>query len=241
LRYIVTVYNIGTCTQRDPVHFYYFKEENKVNALHTNTVKLLARFIIIFPIFILSSCALFWPHSSLEGEEIAVAEHDYLIGPGDDVDIIVWRNPEVSMSVQVRPDGKITSPLVEDLAASGKTSTQLARDIEEALTKYIQQPVVTIIVRRFIGPYNEQVRVVGEASEPKALAYRENMTVMDVMIAVGGLTDFADGNGTMLIRTINGEKQEFRIRLHDLLRDGDISANVQMQQGDILVIPESFF
>src|SRR5690606_38238916 len=141
----------------------------------------------------------------------------------------------------VRPDGKITTPLVEDLPASGKTSTQLARDIEEALSKYIQQPVVTVVVTEFVGPYSEQIRVVGEAARPQALPYRENMTLMDVLIAVGGITDFASGNRASIIRTIGGEQRQFRVRLTDLIRDGDISANVPMKQGDILVIPESFF
>ncbi len=166
---------------------------------------------------------------------------DYLIGPGDNVEIIVWRNPEISMSVPVRPDGKITTPLVEDLPASGKTSTQLARDIEETLSKYIQEPVVTVVVTEFVGPFGEQVRVIGEAANPMALAYREKMTLMDVMIAVGGMTDFAAGNRARLIRTINGEQQQFRVRLDDLIRDGDVSANVPVLQGDVLVIPESLF
>ncbi len=211
-----------------------------MNALHTNTVKWLASLIIIFPIITLGGCSLFGTNYPPlpEGE---LTEHDYLIGPGDDVDIIVWRNPEVSMMVPVRPDGKITTPLVEDLMASGKTSTQLARDIEETLSKYIQQPVVTVIVKRFIGPYSEQIRVLGEAAEPQALPYRDKMTVLDVMIKVGGLTDFADGNGARIIRTTNGVEEEFSVRLNDLVRDGDISANVAMRQGDILVIPESFF
>jgi polysaccharide export outer membrane protein len=217
-------------------HFHYFKEENKVNALHTNTVKWLACFIIISSIFTLSGCKSYPP-----AENVEAAEHDYLIGPGDDIDIIVWRNPEVSMMVPVRPDGKITTPLVEDLPASGKNSTQLARDIEETLSRYIQQPVVTVIVKRFIGPYSEQIRVVGEAQEPQALPYREKMTVMDVMIAVGGLTDFADGNGSRIIRTTDGIEEQLGVRLEDLIRDGDISANVTMRQGDVLVIPESFF
>jgi len=130
---------------------------------------------------------------------------------------------------------------VEDLLASGKTSTQLARDIEITLSKYTQPPIVTVIVKRFVGPYSEQIRVIGEAAEPQALPYREKMTVMDVMIKVGGLTDFADGNGATIIRTIDGEERAFSVRLNDLVRDGDISANVPMQQGDVLVIPESFF
>lgn len=218
-----------------------------MNALHTKTVKWLVCFIIILPIFTLSGCSNFqkkWANlwkSYPPAENITVDEHNYLIGPGDEIDIIVWRNPEVSMLVPVRPDGKITTPLVEDLKASGKNSTQLARDIEEALSKYIQQPVVTVIVKRFVGPYSEQIRVVGEASEPQALPYREKMTLMDVMISVGGLTDFADGNGARIIRTMDGEEKELSVRLQDLVRDGDISANVTMRQGDVLVIPESFF
>ena len=157
------------------------------------------------------------------------------------MDVIVWRNPEVSMAVPVRPDGKITTPLVEDLPASGKTSTQLARDIEQALSKYIQQPVVTVVVTEFVGPYTEQIRVIGEATKPQALPYREEMTLMDVLIEVGGITDFAAGNKARIIRNIEGKQQQFRVRLDDLIRDGDISANVPMRQGDVLVIPESFF
>lgn len=167
--------------------------------------------------------------------------HDYLVGPGDSVNIIVWRNPEVSMSVPVRPDGKITTPLVEDLPASGKTASQLARDIEKALAKYIQEPIVTVIVTEFVGPYSEQIRVIGQAAKPQALPYRENMTVLDVLIAVGGVTDFADGNKASVIRNVAGKPQQFGVRLDDLIKDGDISANVLMRPGDVLVIPESFF
>ncbi|NIA53221.1 sugar ABC transporter substrate-binding protein [Massilia sp. TW-1] len=173
--------------------------------------------------------------------ETQVTDSQYLIGPGDSVNIIVWRNPEVSMSVPVRPDGKITTPLVEDLPAAGKTSTALARDIEKALSKYIQQPVVTVIVTNFVGNYNEQIRVIGQAAKPQALAYRRDMSLMDVMIAVGGTTEFAAGNRAKLIRNVDGKQQQFNVRLDDLIKDGDISANVPMRAGDILVIPESFF
>jgi polysaccharide export outer membrane protein len=200
-------------------------------------MKWLACFAVAFPIFFLGGCK---SYPSLSPDEKYLA-HDYLIGPGDNVDIIVWRNPEVSMAVPVRPDGKITTPLVEDLPASGKTSTQLARDIEEALSKYIQQPVVTVVVTEFVGPYTEQIRVIGEATKPQALPYREEMTLMDVLIEVGGITDFAAGNQARIIRRIDGEQQQFSVRLDDLIRDGDISANVPMRQGDVLVIPESFF
>jgi polysaccharide export outer membrane protein len=186
----------------------------------------------------LGGCA---THRGGQPIETQVVDSQYLIGPGDSVNIIVWRNPEVSMSVPVRPDGKITTPLVEDLPAAGKTSTALARDIEKALSKYIQQPVVTVIVTNFVGNYNEQIRVIGQAAKPQALPYRRDMSLMDVMIAVGGTTEFAAGNRAKLIRNVDGKQQQFNVRLDDLIKDGDISANVPMRAGDILVIPESFF
>jgi polysaccharide export outer membrane protein len=145
------------------------------------------------------------------------------------------------MSVPVRPDGKITTPLVEDLPAAGKTSTELARDIEKALAKFIQQPVVTVVVTGFVGNYGDQIRVIGQAARPQALAYRRDMSLMDVLIAVGGVTEFASGNRASIIRTIEGKQQKLNVRLDDLIKDGDISANMPMRPGDILVIPESFF
>jgi len=171
---------------------------------------------------------------------VASPEYTYLIGPGDNVNIIVWRNPDLSTSVPVRPDGKITVPLVEDLPAIGKDSTSLARDIESALGKYIRDPVVTVIVTGFVGPYSEQIRVVGEAARPQALPYRQNMTILDVMIAVGGITDFADGNQAHILRPADGNKL-YNVRLKDLLRRGDVSANVDMKPGDVVVIPQSWF
>ena len=180
-------------------------------------------------------------HQPISAADTPPPAHDYLVGPGDNVNIMVWRNPEVSMSVPVRPDGKITTPLVEDLPASGKTSSQLARDIEKALAKYIQEPVVTVIVTGFVGPYGEQIRVIGQAAKPQALPYRKDMRLMDVLIAVGGITDFAAGNQASIIRSISGTQQQFAVRLNDLIKDGDMSANVPMRPGDILVIPESFF
>ncbi|MFZ6645835.1 XrtA/PEP-CTERM system exopolysaccharide export protein [Undibacterium sp. TJN25] len=178
------------------------------------------------------------PPAPTEG---AIPTNDYIIGAGDTINVIVWRNPEVSMSVPVRPDGKITTPLVEDIVANGKTSTQLARDVEKALEKFIQQPVVTIIVTGFAGPYQEQIRVIGQAAKPQALAYRQGMSLMDVMIAVGGITEFAAGNKANLIRTTDGKQQKLSVRLNDLIKDGDISANVPVRPGDVLVIPQSFF
>ena len=168
-------------------------------------------------------------------------DYTYLIGPGDSVQIFVWRNPEVSNSVIVRPDGKITAPLVEELDTSGKTPAQLARDIEGVLSTYIKEPIVTVMVGGFIGPYSEQIRIIGEASQPQAIPYKQWMTALDVMIAVGGLTDFAAGNRTAIVRIVDGTQQEYQVRLDDLVRDGDISANVDMLPGDIMIIPESFF
>jgi len=170
----------------------------------------------------------------------ATPDYVYVIGPLDTVNIIVWRNPEISMSVPVRPDGKITTPLVEDLPALGKDSTTLARDIERALSKYIRDPVVTVIVTSFIGPYDQTIRVIGEAARPQTLAYRQNMTLLDVMIAVGGLTDFADGNAASIFRTADGGKS-YSVRLRDLVKRGDVNANVDVKPGDILIIPQSWF
>lgn len=166
--------------------------------------------------------------------------YNYIIGPGDAVNIVVWRNPELSMSVPVRPDGKIAAPLVEDLPAMGKDATTLARDIETALGKYIRDPVVTVVVTAFVGPYSEQIRVVGEAAKPQTLPYKQKMTLLDVMIAVGGMTDFADGNATTLLRTADGDKQ-YSVRVKDLVKRGDVSANVEMKPGDVLIIPRSWF
>ncbi len=170
------------------------------------------------------------------------ASPDYLykIGPGDSVQINVWRNPEISASVPVRPDGKLTAPLIEDLPAMGKDPTTLARDVEKALSKYIRDPVVTVIVGGFVGPYPEQIRVMGEAAKPQALSYRQGMTLLDLMIAVGGLTDFADGNNASIMRTSEGGKQ-YSVRLKDLVKRGDITANVDVKPGDILLIPQSWF
>ena len=165
----------------------------------------------------------------------------YLIGPGDNVNIFVWGNPELSSSVPVRPDGRITTPLIEDVQASGKTPTQLARIMEQRLTKYIKNPVVTVIVTGFVGRYSEQIRVVGEAAQPQAIPYKENITLLDLMIQVGGITEFAAGNRASIVRIIDGKQQQMRVRLDDLLKAGDISANVPMLPGDILIIPESWF
>ena len=166
---------------------------------------------------------------------------EYLIGPGDNLQVFVWRNPELSTTVPVRPDGKITTPLIEDVIASGKTSSQLAREMEQRLTLYVKNPVVTVSVTQFVGRFSEQIRVVGEAAKPQALAYRENMTLLDVLIDVGGLTVFANGNKARVIRVKDGKQTQFDVRLDDLVKQGDISANIVMAPGDILIIPESWF
>lgn len=170
----------------------------------------------------------------------ASPDYQYIIGAGDTLNIVVWRNPELSMVVPVRPDGKIAAPLVEDLPALGKDSTTLARDIEKALSKVIRDPVVTVVVTNFVGPYSEQIRVVGEAAKPQVLAYKQKMTLLDVMIAVGGVTEFADGNGASILRTLEGNKR-YSVRIKDLIKRGDVTANVEMKPGDVLIIPQGWF
>jgi len=200
----------------------------------------IARASIVLAVVAMAGCSstpTYPPAPTLTGDY----EWNYLVGPGDSVNVFVWRNPEVSGTFPVRPDGKMTMNLVEDIQASGKTPTQLARDIEKTLSKYIQEPIVTVIVGGGIGPFDQQIRVVGEAAKPQALNYREKMSLIDLMIAVGGLTDFAAGNKAYILRTANGKQVQLGVRLEDLLKGGDISANVDMRPGDVLVVPESLF
>jgi len=189
---------------------------------------------------LLGGCAS--PNSGLPAAPATVGNQDYtyIIGAGDSVNIIVWRNPELSMSVPVRPDGKVAAPLVDEIVAQGKTSSELAREVEKTLSKYVRDPVVTVLVTGFVGPYSEQIRVVGEAAKPQFLPYKKNMTLLDVMIVVGGLTDFAAGNSASILRTSEGNKQ-YSVRLKDLIKRGDVAANVEMKPGDILIIPQSLF
>ncbi|HKQ44942.1 MAG TPA: XrtA/PEP-CTERM system exopolysaccharide export protein [Rhizomicrobium sp.] len=165
----------------------------------------------------------------------------YIIGPGDMLQVSVWHNPELSTSVPVRPDGRISTPLVADVMAAGRTPEELGRDIEARLKKYVADPLVTVIVSSFVGPLSQQVRIVGEAASPKALSYQANMTVLDAMIAVGGLTPYASGNRAKLVRKIGGKEVSTTLRLSDLLKGGDMSANTELQPGDIIIIPQSFF
>lgn len=170
----------------------------------------------------------------------ATSDYNYVVGAGDTLNIIVWRNPELSLSVPVRPDGKLSTPLVDELLVQGKTSVEVARDVEKALAKFVRDPVVTVIVTGFVGPYSEQIRVVGEAAKPQFLPYKQKMTLLDVMIAVGGLTDFANGNGASIFRASEGDKR-YNVRIRDLIKRGDISANVEMKPGDVLIIPQGWF
>lgn len=188
---------------------------------------------------VLAGCATGSPHppAPLTVDAPSLA---YKIGPSDTLNIVVWRNPDVSSIVPVRPDGLISTPLVQDLQAAGRTPAELSRELERALAKYIRDPNVTVVVQKFQGVYAEQVRIVGEAAKPQAVAYRRNMTVLDVMIEAGGMTDYANGNAAVLIRSAEGSKQ-YRLRLKDLLGRGDISANVAVMPGDIILIPQSWF
>ena len=189
---------------------------------------------------VLSACAGFSTTFPPAPIDAATPDYNYVVGPGDMLNIIVWRNPELSLSVPVRPDGKISTPLVDELVAQGKTSQEIARDIEKALGKVVRDPVVTVIVTSFVGPYSQQIRVIGEAAKPQTLPYKQHMTVLDVMIAVGGLTDFAAGNSASITRASENNKR-YSVRLKDLIKRGDISANVEMKPGDILIIPQGWF
>ncbi len=168
---------------------------------------------------------------------------EYVIGPLDELRIFVWRNPELGGTVQVRPDGRITTPLITDMPAVGKTPTMLAQDIRLQLSRYINDPIVSVIVNEFSGTFSQQVRVIGATERPASIPFRANMTLLDAMISVGGLGEFAAGNRARLIRynRANGTQQEYAIRINDLIRRGDTSANVRLQPGDVIIIPESAF
>jgi polysaccharide export outer membrane protein len=170
-----------------------------------------------------------------------VEQAEYRIGPGDSLQIFVWNHPELSVTVPVRPDGMISTPLIENMRADGKTPSQLARDMETALSEYVRTPTVNVIVTQFVGTYGDSIRVVGQAQTPQSLPYRANMTVLDVMIAVGGLAEFAAGNRAYIIRREGDQEVKIPVRLNSLLNSGDTSANVPMRPGDVLIIPESRF
>ncbi len=170
------------------------------------------------------------------------ADYTYVIGPGDSMEVFVWGNEELTINgVKVRPDGKISTRLVENIEASGKTPSELARDIEEAYSEYVKSAVVSVIVDDFVGVPSQQVRVVGEAAEPTSIPFRKHMTLLDLMVEVGGLTEFAAGNKAVLIRSFGGDQNTYKLRLDDLLNDGDISTNLALFPGDIVIIPEAWF
>jgi len=206
----------------------------------TKTLKVVAALLLAQIISACSSNTL--PTATLHPSNTAdINSYKYLIGAGDVLNIFVWRNPEVSGSFVVRPDGMITTSLVEDIEVAGKTPTELARSIEEILGTYLRDPIVTVTVNSFVGPFSEQIRVIGEAAQPQAINYTQHMTLLDVMIQVGGLTEFANGNDAVLVRIENGKQKQYDIMIDQLLKDGEISANVDMLPGDIIIIPEAWF
>jgi len=208
----------------------------------------------------LISCA----YPPLENNVKVPSDYTYIIGPGDGIEIFVWDNPDISKSVTVRPDGKISTPLIDDLVASGKTPSQLARDIEENLSKFVRDPLVSIMVNSFTGIYEQQVRVIGQISgggrsgggggsgrgglgggnnrySAKAFPYKKDMTLLDLMIQLGGIGQYADGNRSSIIRTIDNKTYQFGVKIDDLIQDSDLSANIRILPGDILIVPQAFF
>jgi polysaccharide export outer membrane protein len=182
--------------------------------------------------------------STIRASEIETQQTEsdsYVIGAGDGLQVFVWGHDDLSTTVQVRPDGAISTPLVEDMRAAGRTPTELARIIETELAEYVRSPTVTIIVQQFVGEYDRQIRVVGQAAEAQALSYRDGMTLLDVMIAVGGLSEFASGNKAKIVRRHGGQELTIKVRINDLLNKGDMEENVEMMPGDVLIIPESVF
>lgn len=206
--------------------------------------RILARqgWVVLLPLLLLAACQsqpVLPPESSAPRPPAA----PYVIGPGDSINIFVFREPELTISVPVRPDGRVSIPLVEDIEAAGRTPTQLARDIEQRLRDYVRDPTVTVIMNGFVGPSDQLVRVIGEATDPVAIPYRDGMTLLDVMIATRGLTRFAAGNRAQILRRqpIEGQPRLIPVRLSDLIRDGDISQDMPMRPGDTLIIPQSWF
>ncbi len=208
---------------------------------HASTCSGCIRCFMLAVVFALSACGSSAPVANVEAMPPRADTGDYIIGPGDNLNINVWNNPEISASVPVRPDGKISTPLVEDMQAVGKTPAELGRDIETVLSEYIRTPKVTVIVSGFVGTFGEQIRVVGQAVNPQAIRYRDRMTLLDVMIEAGGLSQFAAGNRAKIVRWSDGKQIEIPVRIEDLIEKGKIEANVVMQPGDVLVIPESRF
>ena len=196
--------------------------------------------IMMLALSALTACGTVSAQEPAAAPPVNADANEYIIGPGDTLQVFVWRNPELTTSVPVRPDGKISTPLVEDMIAVGKTPSQLARDIEAVLAEYIRQPQVNIIVSTAVSTFS-QVKVIGQVTNPQAIPYREGMTVMDAVLAVGGLGPYAAGNRTKLVRSEGGAQKERRIKLSDLLNKGDLSQNLSLRPGDVIVVPESRF
>jgi polysaccharide export outer membrane protein len=196
--------------------------------------------IVMLTLSVLAACGAVSAQVPAPALPMSADANEYIIGPGDTLQVFVWRNPELTTSVPVRPDGKISTPLVEDMIAVGKTPSQLARDIETVLAEYIRQPQVNIIVSTAVSTFS-QVKVIGQVTNPQAIPYREGMTVMDAVLAVGGLGPYAAGNRTKLVRSEGGAQRERRIKLSDLLNKGDLSQNLALRPGDVIVVPESRF
>lgn len=174
-------------------------------------------------------------------DEVAETDNAYLIGPGDTVNVFVYRSPELSAEVPVRPDGRISTPLAPDVVALGKTPTELAAAIENELKKFVKEPTVTVMVTSFVGPADRQIRVIGEVAQPISLPYKAELSVLDVVIATKGLTKFADGNRAVIVRQEPGGARTYNVRLDDLIKEGDVSQNVRMQPGDTLFVPQALF
>jgi polysaccharide biosynthesis/export protein len=192
--------------------------------------------LLIIPMW-LTACGTSYP---LAPATASTPDQLYRIGPLDQLNVVVWRNPDLSTIALVRPDGRISLPLVEDLVAAGRNPAELSREIEKGLAKFIREPVVSVIINNFQGIATDHIRIVGEAARPQAVSFRQNLTLLDVMIQVGGLTDFANGNAAVLVRGSESGKQ-FSLRINDLIKRGDITANIDMKPGDIIIVPQSWF
>lgn len=212
--------------------------------MNTAILLFLRQLLVLIGALSLAGCSLFYGNQQELPPAPFVSPNEgpgpyYIIGPLDNLNVFVWRNPELSNSVTVRPDGFLSLPLIDDLPATGKTPTQLARDIEESLGNFINGPLVSVMVQGFVGPFSQQVRVVGEAASPQSIPYRANMTLLDVMIHVGGLTEFAAGDQATLVRFEDGDQKEYRVKIDSLIKDGEIDKNIKILPGDVIIIPES--
>ncbi|MEM1138482.1 MAG: XrtA/PEP-CTERM system exopolysaccharide export protein [Pseudomonadota bacterium] len=206
----------------------------------TNLAKSFRWIGVLLAALALSACASRYPEAPPIAEQTQQIDN-YLIGPGDDLEIFVWRHPDLSSKVPVRPDGKISVPLIEDLQAAGKTPGQLGSELETQFAEFILEPNVTVIVTDFIGQFSEQIRIIGEVTNERAIPFRQGMTVLDAALEVGGLTEFAAGNRAVIVRREGDEEKSYRVRLGDLLRNADVSANVTLLPGDVLIVPEKRF